>query len=362
MHAILAISAKHMSVLRPQDPRYAEAAIVLLSKSIQSFRETLDTPITGHTCEARLGTSVLINYMAWTDLGFLDGQKIRADPEAGGLDMSTDPLFLLSAGVRQVFFTAFPVFSEHNSPFIKVSQYHPCHHIQAEADRRGTRWREIMKRLLCLFDDPDYQGCPDDCPSSRKQGSSWRHETVSSSTNDLETDLDTSPGPYLEPQSASSAGASPTPEGPRTCAKECVTYDEHHLQRLIERTNNATIAARYSQDGPTDRAIYERIAQRLSVLLSFIPDDGSEMESLSEARRCDIERYFYTFPITLCFGPFLPLILENDSRALFLMYHTYRAANLLLRFEKAWWAAERAPIMEKLTLAELKARGLGAGI
>lgn len=352
-----------MSVLQPQDPQYAEAAIVLLNKSIQSFRENLDTPLTGETCEARLGTSILINYMAWMDLGFLDGQKIVADPEAGGLDMSRDLLFLLSAGVRQVFFTAIPIFREYDSPFVIVSEYHPCGHLQAEADKRGTNWRGIMKRLLNLFDDPDYQGCPSNVSSSGQQGSSPRHRTASPSTNNVGMDLDTSPGPNLEPQPARSASASPlTSEGPRRCKEERVTYDEHYLHRVIKRTDDSMRDGKMRLYSMTERNVWERISQRLAVPLSFIPEDGSEMEPLPEARYRDIERYFYfSFP-TLCFGPILSLILDNDSRAVVLMYHTYRAANRLLRFEKTWWAAERGPMMEKLTLAELKARGLGVGI
>lgn len=355
MHAILATAAKHMSVLRPQDPRYAEAAILLLNKSIESFRETLDTPLTLDNCEARVGTSFLINYIAWTELGFLEGQKILADSQAGGLDMSMDLLFLLGSGVRQVVYTAIPLLDEHGSPFTKLGQYRPCYHLQVEADKRGTRWREIMKRLLHIFDDPRYQGSPN-------RASSPSHQSSSPNTNDMEMDIDMSPGPSPKPLSTSSAGASPmAPEWQGSCAKECVTYDDHHIQRIIERIDDPASVLKSYVVELTDRTIYERVSQRLSVLVSFIPDDGSEMVPLSEQRHLDMERYFFSFP-TLYFGPFLSLILENDSRALVVMYHSYRAASRLLRFEKTWWAAERAATMEKLTLAELKARGLSADI
>jgi hypothetical protein len=340
MHAILATAAKHLSVLRPHDPRYAEAAIVLLNKSLQSFRETLDTTITPDNCEARLGTSVLINYMAWTELGFLDGQGILADPGAGGLDMSKDLLFLLGSGFRQVFYTAFPLFEERDSPFIKVGQYHPCDHLEAEADERGAPWRDIMHRLIYLFDDPSYQGNP-------TKGSSPSQHSSSSSSSITGAETDSS----LD--HVTSATSSP--------ASSATSYTTHYLQRIIERNTPAN-AVRLKTEGLTNRTLYERIAQRLAVLLSLIPDSGeSDTESLTEARRLDVERYFFSFP-TLCLGPFLSLILDNDSRALVIMHHMYRAARRLLRFDKTWWAAERAATMERLTLAELKARGLGAGI
>ncbi|OIW25331.1 hypothetical protein CONLIGDRAFT_648368 [Coniochaeta ligniaria NRRL 30616] len=371
MHAILATAAKHMSVLRPQYPRYAEAAIVLLNKSIQSFRGTLDTPITHDNCEARLGTSTLINYIMWTELGFLEGQSILTDPEAGGLDMSKDLLFLLGSGVRQVFYSAFPIFKEHDSPFIAVGKYHPCDNLQEEADKRGTKWREIMRRLIYLFDDPSYQGSPNQPPSP---------STQEASPSPCVMDLDTSAFQSPETHSSSSAAASPSgpvsewtescnedylqriierTKGPVSgCTASC---DEDYLQRIIERTDNSARSTRYILDSRTARSIYERISQRLAVLVSFIPEDGSEMVPLPVERQLDIERYCFSFP-TLCIGPFLPLILENDSRALVVLYHTYRAANRLLPFDKTWWAVERAATMEKLTLVELKARGLSADL
>ncbi|KAB5566725.1 hypothetical protein GE09DRAFT_1218982 [Coniochaeta sp. 2T2.1] len=369
MHAILAISAKHMSVLRPQDPRYAEAAIVLLNQSIQSFRGTLDTPITMDNCESRLGTSILINYMAWTELGFLDGQLITADPRAGGLDMSMDLLFLLGSGVRQVFFGAFPLFKEHDSPFVKIGEYHPCDNLEQEADRRGSNWREIMTRMFLKFDDPSYQGSPQrPPPPASRQGSSpsiyddMDLEMSSTDHSSPEAYSAASPSPYVWTPAPPTPGQEPgEPSWQSSCGKETVSYAEHYLQRVMERTNNPARSLRYHLDGLRGRTIYERITQRLSVLLSFIPEDGSEVEPLPEERLLDIERYFFSFP-TLCFGPFLPLILENDSRALVVLHHTYRAANRLLRFEKTWWAAERSRVMESLTLAELKARGLSADI
>ena len=369
MHAILAISAKHMSVLRPQDPRYAEAAIVLLNQSIQSFRGTLDTPITKDNCESRLGTSVLINYMTWTELGFLEGQPIMADPKLGGLDMSMDLLFLLGSGIRQVFFSAWPLFQQCDSPCLKIAEYHPCDNLEKEADRRGSNWRETMKRLCLKFDDPSYQGSPQRPAAPQScQGSSpsiyddLDIEMSSTDPSSPDTHSTAYPNPYVwTPPTPTPDQEYSEPSSHSCCREETVSYAEHYLQRIVERTNNPARRLRYQLDGLTDRTIYERITQRLSVLLSFIPENGEEMIPLPEERCLDIERYFFSFP-TLCFGPFLPLILGNDSRALVVLHHTYRAANRLLRFEKTWWAAERSRLMESLTLAELEARGLSADI
>jgi hypothetical protein len=342
MHAILSVAAKHISTLRPQDARYAEAAIVLLNHSIQSFRETLSTPITNENCDARLGTSLLINYMTWTDIGFIEGQSILDNPDAGGLDLSGDLLFCIGSGIRQVFFTAFPLFRDHSSPFVTAAQYHPCHNLETEADRRGTRWREIMIKFLRLWNDPRYNGSsPPLTDHSPADSSDTNSDGATAWTPSFSESFD-----------------------------EPVCSEEQYVYRVIERTNDPASIVKFAVEGATARDIYERMVQRISVVLSLIPPEGSfgageditdEFAPLSEERLQDVERYFFSFP-TLCFDPFLPLVLNGDSRVLVVLYHTYRAATCLLNFERTWWAAERAVTMEKLIFAELRARGLSVDV
>lgn len=338
MRAILSLAAKHLSILRPQDPRYAEAAILLLSKSTRLFRESLSTPMTADTCDALVGTSVLINYMAWTDLGFLDGQRILECPEEGGLDMSGDLLFLLGSGVHQVFSSSFHVFHENHSVFIKVAQYHPCEKLEKEADRRGTAWRDTMERLVALFDDPRYVG---------------------SSPN---TSVDDAPESPPEPCSLDC-------KSPPACThimqcRESLDNDQHDLEGNIQGAGDDTRNIPNFDPCPTARAIYERLARRISVILALIPPEGEIGNStppLPRSRLYDSQRYFYVFP-TLCCGSFRPLITQGDSRALIILHHTYRAARRLSQIEETWWAGRRAVAMERLTLLELHARGLSAEI
>lgn len=369
MHAMLSLAAKHLSILRPQDPRYAEAAMVMLNKSLQSYRETLPLPITSENCDSRLGTSVLINYMAWSDIDFLDGQSILTDPTAGGLDLSRDLMFLLSAGVRQVFFSAYPVFRDGFGIFSTIATYHPCDHLEREADRRETNWRELAQRLYDLFDDPRYVGT-----------STNRDDP--SEVSPLE---ETAPlGWFLK--EVSQLGGCNHLEGWQERALELCSKSENatamnafHVQYmafLIETTGDTERAVQLAEKGVTARGIYKRIARRLSVLMSLTPfmegnesslvgvanSDGSTPTTLSEERLRDCERYFFTFPMILCFGPFLSLIFEGDSRALVLLYYTYRAARCLLTSSRTWWTGRRAVVMEKLILGELKSRGLNPDI
>jgi hypothetical protein len=357
---MLSLAAKHLSVLRPQDPRYAEAAMVMLNRSLSSYRETVPLPLTADNCDSRLGTSVLINYMVWSDLDFLEGQSILTNPTAGGLDLSRDLMFLLSGGVRQVFFSAFPIFQNHGGVFSTIGSYHPCDNLEEEAERRGTNWKDLMQRLIDLFDDPKY---------------------VSTSAN---RDADADPpksdeslppiGWYLREVNCLRGSKQRALELPYYVGNDIAMGAFHikYMAYLIETLGNTGEAVRLAEKGVSARVIYARIARRLAVLMSLTPfmegnesslvgvanPDGTFPTTLSEERLRDCERYFFTFPMILCFGPFLPFIFEGDSRALVLLYYTYRAARRLLTSSRTWWAGKRPVVMEKLILCELKSRGL----
>jgi hypothetical protein len=337
--------------------------MVMLNKSLQSYRENLRLPITAENCDSRLGTSVLINYMAWSDLDFLDGQSILTNPAAGGLDLSRDLMFLLSAGVRQVFFSAFPIFRDGRGIFSSIATYHPCEHLEAEAERRGTNWRKLKDRLNDLFDDPQYAGT---C-ANRDDG------TEATQPEELPP-----LGYYLQELSHLRGW------GERLAVLRSQTENDDamsafHIQYmafLIKTAGDTERAVQLAEKGVTARGIYGRIARRLAVLMSLTPfmegnesslvgvanSEGETPTTLSEARLRDCERYFFTFPMILCFGPFLPLIFEGDSRALVLLYYTYRAARCLLTSSRTWWAGKRAVVMEKLILCELRSRGLNPDI
>ncbi len=73
----------------------------------------------------------------------------------------------------------------------------------------------------------------------------------------------------------------------------------------------------------------------------------------------DMDLFTYIMSVAiLCFGPVVPLILNNDTRALILMYHFYHAANQPMQGSNIWWCLERSAVLEVRLRNELCRRGV----
>jgi hypothetical protein len=353
MNAMLSVSARHLSVLSPHEPRYAHAAMTLLSKSCAEFRDVLSRELTAANCDALLGTSILIHYLTWCDLTFLDGQGAD-DFVSKPLDLSGDLLVLLSPGVRHIFFMAWPYLNVQQSVFGRVAMYKPCNVLEKIVESRGLDWRGVAGRFMAMYDDQRLWG-------SRKQPE--RSSSDASSPENGETPL---PVPELTAKQM-------THLSNRRKLTASAEMDAEILSGLLPTACAGEPSPDSSSLLPsTDkflvRASYERVVNRLAVILTFLSEisnppatslGGSPLTAVSYLmpQRTDIERYFLSFPL-LCFGPFLDLILNGDSRALVVLYHIYRAARLLLATQDSWWATKRSAIMERFIGMELKARGL----
>ncbi|KAK2773398.1 C6 transcription factor [Colletotrichum kahawae] len=98
MTAMLATSARHLSVLRPDEPVYDEAALTLLSRSCAGFSAALNQEDGREKHNPLFFTAMLIHYLTWCNLDFLEDEGKPADGRR--LDLKGDQLFLLSSGVR----------------------------------------------------------------------------------------------------------------------------------------------------------------------------------------------------------------------------------------------------------------------
>ncbi|AEO70711.1 uncharacterized protein THITE_2122411 [Thermothielavioides terrestris NRRL 8126] len=303
MCTILCLAATHFSVVQPLVPRYSRAALQLLGKAARLFSERLSCPVTTQNSEALISASFLMQYISWSHLGFLDDHD--------QFDLSADPLFRLSSGVRGVLAEAIPNLSGSDNPFLTASLYSPKGAITSAIVQRGLDPRAYVRQFMALWDDPAYGPVH--------------------SGNDAET----SPEQFVSPLGC--------PKPP--CRSHSQTQASLHPQ--------------HSSD--PRRTAFERIAERLSLLLclvamSGVTDEHSPSEDLVRLRP-EIERCFLTFPV-LYSRVFRGRALQDDPRAPVTLYHFYRAARILLDSPTAWWAGQRSRVFESRILRELQSRGL----
>ena len=69
------------------------------------------------------------------NLDFLDSQT--PGPETP-LDLSQDKIYLMAAGIRQVYFLAWPYLQAQDSPWARVAIFSPCGMLEAICENRGV--------------------------------------------------------------------------------------------------------------------------------------------------------------------------------------------------------------------------------
>ncbi len=353
MCTLLCLAAKHLSFLRPWVPQYSLAALQLLTESARLFRRNLSDPITPQNCDALVGTSVLMQYLAWSNLDFLSPEEkeegssnknknshdpdlsVRHDPHdtrhmmdsarsgagggggrGAGLDMSRDELFLLSPGVRTLFFAAMPVLLSESSgsAFLSVVAHRPRWRIEQAVQQHLRRMGvddsnhddglgRLVARFTSLWDDVRYVG-----------GGGGG-------------------GGGVEVSRGFGRGSDPA----------VAAGDEHAISAC-------QLAA--AKDA------FEYIARSVALVTLLCGGDDAALGLLRQGRlNDDMARYFFTFPV-LASGPFLDLARVGDGRALVVLFHFYRAARVWLTADECWWASERSRVLERLIWRELESRGL----
>lgn len=159
MSAILCVAAMHLSILCPQNPKYSHASMQLMGNTFQLFRQNLSRPLTKDNCEILMGAALLVNYMSWFDIGFMDGD--RAADSAANSYLAQDQLFLLSPGIIQLWFQAIPIFIDERSEFAQIIYKDPREKIEKTLRKRGEDPARFVAPFMAIWDNPRYQygGC-----------------------------------------------------------------------------------------------------------------------------------------------------------------------------------------------------------
>jgi hypothetical protein len=370
MNGMLAVAARHLSILRPTDRRYAHTAMSLLSGACASYRQMLNLEITAYNCDALIGTSVLIYCLSWCNLDFLEGH----DPDDIGskpLDLSRDQLFLLSPGVRHVFFTAWQVPGAQHTLFAKIAAEQPCGSLQDVLEKRGVDYEKVAHQFMGLYEDERFHGQgKGDIPSSGETTTASSPETVELARKPPTFNpslFDAPPTTDLRIMNAmarqESRSAPQPPQSPNDALQASVdSYFRSIFCYSKVVTKLAIIVALQLKHDPSyscSSSFYSVPSSTSSS--SPCPAPGSSFSSPHAPvyplpSRGDSNRYFLSFPI-ICLGPFLDLVVESDTRALVVLYHFYRCARDLLGTTETWWAAERSVVMERALRKELARRG-----
>ncbi|OAA81550.1 hypothetical protein LEL_01095 [Akanthomyces lecanii RCEF 1005] len=342
MTSILCTSAMHLSTLRPQSTKYSDLASWLMPRSISLFRQSLSKALTKDNAEAIVGAALLINYISWFDLSFLQDDASTVDA------LVQDPLLLASSGITHAWFQTIPSLIEGGSAFLKVMTYHPRLTIENALAQQSDSKGLFLQPLMDIWDDPRCQ------TSSSLTANTTVHEPASNRAWHLLQGLE----------------SKLVPADPRQGQKLVQCDESEKLRQYKEEvtriTSNSTpldnslaISAQSTRSSEA-RSSFAYVVRRISPLIhcqTLSSISNPRMPAELAAIHNDIEQLIYGFPI-LCCGPFTDLVQRRDTRALVLLLHFYRAARVLLDPGRCWWAGARIGAMEDLILNELELRGL----
>jgi hypothetical protein len=109
MFALLCLSATHLATTNKDPSRYTQCALQLWTRSASLLRDKLSRPIDSTSVEQLIGASVLMQYIAWSHVEFVDEHQVSHGGDIPScINMTHDPLFNLSSGVKDLYFEAFP--------------------------------------------------------------------------------------------------------------------------------------------------------------------------------------------------------------------------------------------------------------
>jgi hypothetical protein len=348
MNALLAMAARHLSIIKPDVPRYHEAAMVLLAKSCEEFRSVLDLELTVENRDAALGTCILIHYLCWCDLGFLEGQQRNLDGTYRRLDLSQDRLFLLSEGVRHVRYMSWQLPDPSGSIFWRLIHQRKCVMLRDSLAERGIEYGHLRSKIIDLYDDPRFHG---------------KGPNLSSPTTP-------------EDETAASAPPSPSPSIRELCQQQgqlpiwalpCAhMFSDAHILSIIALRVPADDDQSEIEKELYKRLSFEIVADRIALMIHItLLQEAETLEGAPKVLdysdpqlRAEVERCFLSFPL-LTYRPFNDLISQGDSRALVVLYFFYRGIRTVtLKLRNSWWAEKRAVVMEGILRHELQTRGI----
>ena len=122
MHAVLLVSAKHLSYLAPNNSEYHQASLFHLSRLLPRYRAEVSETLSAVNADIVMAASFLLLYFFWSNVDTFDIK----DPAC----FINDQLFAMTPGVRETFISGNFILSSGQSIFSECTAYHPKYGIE----------------------------------------------------------------------------------------------------------------------------------------------------------------------------------------------------------------------------------------
>jgi hypothetical protein len=328
MHAILLISATHLSYLLPNESTYHRASALHLSQTLRLFRHAISQPLTQHNADALMATSLLLVHHAWATIDNIqtptasDQSTDQNQPSVASsyqtqLDLSSDPLFSHSGGARQVFMAAIDLIAANKSIFTPSAVHRPRKSLM-RATARAWPWgpgelEEFFSRCYTRM---------------RLSGPSFFTYAMPDSMV-----ADFSASSPLSAESNTIAGRSEDDIRGFEEASDFTGFTDA-VSRLVLVL--ALIKLPPGSEIDKDPSHAPQISQ-----IASTPDLVGDVSNPPLPPITDLARYLFSFP-TRSTPSFISLVQRNDPSALLILYYYYRAVHVLLPKKQCWWSQKRA--------------------
>ncbi len=310
MHAILLVSATHLSFLDPFDQSYHQASLLHLSKTLRPFQRALAQPLTALGADALIATSALLVHHAWAtpDMSPIPSTNPDLPVEDPLLNLSVDPLFPLSQGLRQIIMVAFKHNAPNDSIFTSALHQRRCHDITRGVHTDVQSATELERSISAGSETP-------------------------AATNDLGLKA-------VDGQD----------RGERTCeaantSQRRSSWDTSFLMGLVH-TLLLQFPLNTSMTGPHQ-------PRERSPSPDAVDSDARPEAALQPLP--DMARHLFYFP-THSTNMFRSLIKRNDSCVLLILFFYYRTIESLLPERQCWWCRKRVKILGPAIRRQLSAR------
>lgn len=113
-NAILCLSARHLSVLLPEDSSYSTTAATHLGRALSQFRHQLSGDFKSTHIDAFIATSLLLQYEIWTST---DDYSLSQDNSVS-FSMPRDRIFAFCSSLKKMFLNCLPILCDQPSVFM----------------------------------------------------------------------------------------------------------------------------------------------------------------------------------------------------------------------------------------------------